>query len=157
MLLPGFFYTSEAMREMRSDFGIVPFPKLDEDQENYVSDVHDIMRIMFIPAGCRKVDSVCAVLEEMSFIGYTDLLPKYYDVLMKNKYARDDTSAQMIDIIRDNCRPDFAHIYDFNSLGYVGRMLVQQKSANLASYYAEKSPLGLEELSKMIAQFNQLG
>ncbi len=157
MFLPGFFYTSEAMREMKSDFGIVPFPKLDEAQENYVSDVHDIIRLMFLPANCQKVDAVCAVLEEMSFIGYHDVLPAYYDVLMKNKYARDDVSAEMLDIIRENCSPDFAHIYDFNSVGYVGRKLIQQKSDNFASYYAEIIPAGEQELAKIIEQYTELG
>ena len=44
MFLFGFFYTIEAMREMKSDYGIIPFPKYDSDQTEYVSVVHDIMR-----------------------------------------------------------------------------------------------------------------
>jgi hypothetical protein len=155
MFLFGFFYTSEAMREMKSDFGIVPVPKYEKSQENYVSIVHDIMRIMVLPANCRKVDAVSAVLEELSFQGYKNVLPAYYNVLMKNKYARDDISATMLDIIRDNCSPDIAYIYGspFNSLGYSYRYLIQAKSSNFASEYASRESAALVSMENFIKQF----
>ena len=158
MFLFGFFYTAEAMREMQADYGIVPVPKYDEDQDGYVSDVHDIMRIYAVPTNCQKADAVCAVLEELSFEGYNSVLPAYYDVLMKNKYARDDVSATMIDIIRDNCQPDIAHIYGdpFNGLGYCYRYMIQAKSSNFASQYASRESAALVSMEKFIDQFTSI-
>ena len=155
MFLPGFFYTSEAMREMKADFGIVPFPLYDENQDGYKSIVHDIMRMMVVPYNCQKFDAVCAVLEEMAFLGYKDVLPDYYNVLMKNKYARDEASATMIDIIRDNCAVDIAYIYGFNQLGTLSRMMVQ-KNPNWASTYAEYYPAGQVEIDKLVDKFTEV-
>ncbi|MBQ8510670.1 MAG: hypothetical protein IJ493_12255 [Clostridia bacterium] len=156
MFLYGFFYTSEAMREMTSDFGIVPLPKFNEEQDDYYSVVHDIMRIMVVPYNCRKVDAVSAVMEELSFEGYQNVLPGYYDVLMKNKYARDDVSAEMIDIIRDSCTTDIAYIYGFNSMGYMQRKVIQSKNNNFASVYETYLPAAEEKIDTLVEQFNSL-
>ena len=155
MFLFGFFYTIEAMREMKSDYGIIPFPKYDSDQTEYVSVVHDIMRMMVLPSNCTKVDSVCAVLEELAFQGYNDLLPAYYNVVLKEKYVRDDVSAQMIDIIRDSCSTDIAYVYGdaFNGMGYITRYLMQAKSSNFASEYAKREAAAITQSNDFIEQF----
>ena len=155
MFLFGFFYTIEAMREMKSDYGIIPFPKYDSDQTEYVSVVHDIMRMMVLPSNCTKVDSVCAVLEELSFQGYNELLPAYYDIVLKGKYVRDDVSAHMIDIIRDSCSTDIAYVYGdaFNGMGYITRYLMQAKSSNFASEYAKREAAAITQSNDFIEQF----
>ena len=155
MFLPGFFYTAEFMRDMKADYGIVPFPKFDEEQKQYYSDVHNIIRLMVVPVTCNKVDDVCAVLEEMAFTGYNDVLAPYYNVLMKNKYARDDVSAEMIDIIRDNCSPDFAHMTNFNNIGYIQRLLIRAKSSDFASTYATYYPEAQKKLDDFIEVFTK--
>ncbi len=153
MFLPGFFYTAEAMREMVSDYGIVPFPKYDEEQDEYYSDVHDIIRLMVVPQTCKDVDAVSAVLEEMAFVGYNNVLDTYYNVVMKGKYSRDDTSAEMLEIIRSSCSPDFAHMVDCNSIGYLQRKLIQGKTADFASTYAKYESSAQVQLDKYIDLF----
>jgi len=153
MFLPGFFYTAEAMRDMESDYGIIPFPKLDSAQDEYHSIVHDIIRIMFLPSNCTKVDASCAVLEELAFRGYSNVLPEYYNVLMKNKYARDDISASMIDIIRDGLMNDIGIVYNFNGMGHIARSIIQGKSDNFASKYAELEPAALVKIDEHIELF----
>ena len=141
---------------MQSDYGIVPYPKLDENQDEYSSIVHDIIRLMFVPSNCANVDSVCAVLEEMAFLGYRDVLPEYYNVLMKNKYARDDISSSMIDIIRDSLMTDIGMIYNFNGMSNIMRRLIQGKSDNFASKYAEMEPAALVKIEEHIAKFEAI-
>ena len=158
MFLFGFFYTAEAMREMTDDYGILPYPKFDESQQNYVSVVHDIMRIMVLPANCQKTDAVCAVLEQLSHDGYYDLLPAYYDVLMKNKYARDSLSAEMVDIIREGCTTDIAYVYGdpFNQIGYLHRDFIKQKKDDFASAYAKKESGTIKAIDKFVGQFESV-
>ena len=161
MFLPGFFYTAEAMRDMESDYGIIPFPKLDSAQDEYHSIVHDIIRIMFLPSNCTKVDASCAVLEELAFRGYSNVLPEYYNVLMKNKYARDDISASMIarsrrtpcSSFRDGLMNDIGIVYNFNGMGHIARSIIQGKSDNFASKYAELEPAALVKIDEHIELF----
>ena len=87
------------------------------------------------------------MLEELAFQGYNDLLPAYYNVVLKEKYVRDDVSAQMIDIIRDSCSTDIAYVYGdaFNGMGYITRYLMQAKSSNFASEYAKREAAAITQ------------
>lgn len=155
MFIPGFFYTSEALREMKSDYGIIPVPKYNEEQEEYYSDTHDIIRLMVVPVTCNKVDSVSAVLEEMAYIGYRDVVSAYYDVALKGKYVRDDVSAQILDIIRDSCSPELAHMVNFNSIGYIQRRLIENETSDFASTYATYYPTAQQKLDDFIELYQK--
>ncbi len=154
----GFFYSAESLRDMDDAYGIVPFPKLDEDQENYYSIAHDIISVMCLPVNCAKVDVSSAVLEALAFIGYEDVLPAYYESLLKAKYARDAKSAQMIELIRDNFITDVAYVYGdaFNQMGYACRNMVSAKQENLATWYASKEKAALTNMEDLIEQFQKV-
>lgn len=149
MFCAGFFYTCESLRDMKDDYGIIPMPKLDDNQEEYVTFLHQAFRFMALPANCQKVDAVCAVLEEMSFRGYNELLPVYYETVLKNKYARDDTSAQMLDLIRMNSWADIAYLYgsDFSNVAFIPRTLIAENSTDFVSKYKS-----IEEKAKTSSQ-----
>ena len=142
-------------RDMDSDYGIIPYPKLDEDQENYYAIAHDIISIMTLPVNCTKVETASAVLEALAYLGYQNVLPAYYESLLKAKYVRDAKSAQMIELIRENFITDIAYVYGdaFNQLGYSGRDMVQNKHDNLQSWYTSKEKAALNEMKKLIEQF----
>ena len=157
MFLFGFLYNAEGLRDMKSDFGIIPYPKFDEEQENYYSITHDIMRIMFLPRNCKKPKTVCAALEELAFIGWNDNLPTYYNTILMNKYSRDELTGQMIDLIRDGCTADIAFIYNdaFNSVGYIYRTLIQNESNTFASTFAKNQAKTNEKISEFIEEFRK--
>ncbi|MCI8387750.1 MAG: hypothetical protein HFE63_04725 [Clostridiales bacterium] len=88
-------------RNMTNKVGIIPYPKLDENQEKYVTSTHDTTNIGVIPVTCTKLDTVSAVIEMLSLISHDEVLPAYYESALKIKYAHDDVTSQMLDIIRD--------------------------------------------------------
>ena len=98
----------DAMRDMDTDFGIVPWPKYDEASE-YCTNVDAGTNMCVIPMTVADPECVSIILEAMSAIGYHKVLPAYYEVALQTKASRDDDSAEMLDIIKA------ARIYD---LGY---------------------------------------
>lgn len=46
-------HTAEALRDMNADYGIVPMPKLDKSQEDYITWLHNIMRDIALPSNCH--------------------------------------------------------------------------------------------------------
>ena len=92
----------ELFRDMETDIGILPYPKMDQAQENYITSSHDTANVGVIPMTCTKLDTMGAVLEVLSRESAKDVVPAYYETALKVKYARDDQSAQMLDIIRYN-------------------------------------------------------
>ncbi len=158
MFLFGFLYTSENMREMEDDYGILPTPKAIASQESYGTIAHDIIEVMVLPVNAVKVEATSAVLEALSYYGYTDFLPVYYETVLKSKYARDEKSAQMIEIIRENFITDLAYVYGdaFNSLGYAPRNMVQSKIDSLSVFYERKIKAAEKNMQKLIEQFTSI-
>ncbi len=99
------------LRDMEDEVGILPYPKFDESQKNYVSSSHDTTEIGVIPITNTKFDTTCAVLEVLMRETQKIVLPAYYETGLKVKYSRDDMSSKMIDIIHDNIGGSFALAY----------------------------------------------
>lgn len=160
LYLPGWFYTSELLRDMEVDYAVIPFPKYDESQETYLSLAHDISVIACLPSTCSKADMAGAVMETLAFEGYKNLLPAYYEVAIKVKYNRDSTDAamQILDIIHDNSTTDFAFIYNYalNGIGLIERDLMGGKSADFASKYAKSEKTYQKKLDKLIEAYTSI-
>lgn len=157
MYLGGFLHFADKMRDMTDDYGIIPFPKADETQENYISMVHQSARFMALPVNCTKIEAVCAVLEEMAFIGHHELLPVYYETVLKDKYTRDSESARMLDLIRETVRADFGYIFanDFENIAYIPRSLVKNDSTAFASEYARLESSAKEKSAALYELFKK--
>jgi len=59
---------------------------------------------------------IASTLEAMCSMTSQMVMPTYYDVVLKNKYSRDRTTADMIDLIHDSLTADFC-FYWGNDLG----------------------------------------
>jgi hypothetical protein len=139
----GQLQSAEDLRDMEEDYGVIPTPKLDTAQEQYHSYMFEVMRYMALPYNCQKTEAVCAMLEEMAFEGYHNVTPVYYETVLKNKYARDDVSGQMIDLVRDGLKTDIALIYPYswNTISCLVRDVVfrAKKSHDFVSEYKKVS------------------
>ncbi len=92
----------ENFRDMEADIGILPIPKMDAEQENYITSSHDTTNVGVIPITSTKTEVIGAVLEVLSRESAENVIPAYYETTLKTKYVRDDQSAQILDIIRQN-------------------------------------------------------
>ena len=86
------------LRDMDSDFGIIPYPKFDESQTDYYSRVEGGL-VSIIPKTNEKLDMTGAVLEALSYESRQTVIPAYYEIALKGKYARDPESVEMLDLI----------------------------------------------------------
>jgi len=153
-------YSADYLRDMQSDYGIIPYPKFDENQEQYLSLIHDVASITCVPATCDKLDAVCAVMELLAYYGYKSVTPAYYEVALKTKYVRDsaENALQIIDIIHDAATTDFAYIYNYalNGIGLIERDIIAGKKSDFASYYAKKEEKTLLKLDELIELYTSL-
>jgi len=111
----GLFYTSflrdaKAFRTMETDFGILPYPKYDEAQKDYKTLTRAGSAAFAIPVSVKDNEFAEIILEALCAESYKKVIPAYYDVALKHKYARDDDSSAMLDIIREGLEYDFANI-----------------------------------------------
>ena len=120
------------LREMNTDFGIIPYPKWNEAQENYGSTVQDGATVFLVPQTVDDPEFVGIITEAMAAESYKYVVPAYYDVVLKTKSSRDEESARMIDLIRDTVKIDFGYIHS-TALSGAGHLFVQQVRAGTST------------------------
>ncbi|MBQ8577091.1 MAG: hypothetical protein IJ449_03865 [Clostridia bacterium] len=148
------------LRDMEDEVGILPYPKFDENQENYISSSHDTTEIGVIPVTSSKFDMTCAVLEVLNRETQKIVLPAYYETGLKVKYSRDDLSSQMIDIIHDNIGGSFALAYssycsDIFLKSSFYEPLIAAKT-DFVSNYVKRETGAQKKLDKMVESFNAI-
>ena len=94
-----FFYVQQ-LRSMETDFGIIPYPKYDENQDRYYSRV-SYYNAPIIPVTNSRHELTGAVLEYFNWASSETVIPAYYDTVLYGKVIRDDESREMLDIIFD--------------------------------------------------------
>lgn len=87
------------LREIEPDYGIVPFPKYDNEQKQYFSFVTNQIQPTVIPVTNSDLLRTGAVLENLSAESYRLVRDDYFTVLLNYKYVRDETSIDMLNLI----------------------------------------------------------
>ncbi len=145
---------SERFREMEDDYGILPLPKFDELQEKYYSHASAHSNCMGVPVINPDFERTSIILEALAAEGYKMIRPVVYDAAIKQKGARDEASAEMIDIIYSGRTGDFADLYDEWGLVYtLDHIIGRNPSNNFASYYKRNERASVNRLKKAVDVF----
>nr|MBQ4319968.1 extracellular solute-binding protein [Clostridia bacterium] len=124
----------KALRDLELEFGILPQPKYDEEQENYAS--FSQSNVLVIPANVDDPEFIGLITEALTIYSSMYVMPALYDETFNNKYLRDEDSVNMFEIIKDSLVYDKLYNYsEDTSISYFLRNLMQQKSTDLMSYY----------------------
>ena len=147
-----------SFKDMESDYGVLPYPKFDENQENYSTSVSDPYSLFGILNTCEKADMVGAALELYGYYNYTELTPAYYEIVLKGKSARDSESFAMLDIVHDSISFDLGFFYS-GALGNPAQMfrklLADSTSANFASYWEANGTALEANVKALIEAYNK--
>ena len=136
---------------MNSDinYGILPMPKVDETQKDYISACCELPGV--IPITVSDIDRTGMIIEAMSAEAYRTVYPNYYEYALKGRYANDEESVKMIDIMFENRVLSYSYIYAGSGVlqQVVNNVLTQ--GGNFASYYEKNSKVD----EKRIEQLNE--
>ncbi len=104
---------SASIRNMSSEYTILPIPKYEESQDTYYSYLHDSFTGMAIPATAPlyDLDVFGAVMEAMASESYRTVTPAYYETALKAKYAGSPESVDMLEMITKNVYIDGGAMY----------------------------------------------
>lgn len=159
---------TNTLREMEADFGILPVPNYDENQDHYSSSVSVFGgNLISVPVTNQALDMTGVLLEAMSAESMYTLIPAFYDTVLKEKSARDPDSVEMLDIIINNMVFDVGDYYnlaDFpdyflritGSAHLLGR---DQRTSDIASFWKKKqkgTEVALKKLVKVIDDWNAM-
>jgi hypothetical protein len=90
------------LRAMDTDFGILPYPKLSEQQPYHISST-GVPHVMCIPVTTSDLKRTGIILEALNAESRLTALTIYYDTMLLNQVLnRDEESAVMLEIIFAN-------------------------------------------------------
>lgn len=151
-----------SFRDAEIGLAVLPYPMLDENQEHYVSATHDTAELGFIPVSVdpSRLGFISAVVEVLCRETYAQVLPQYYESSLKIKYTRDQSSAKMLDIIRENFGNGFPLAYS-NGLGGIFlsatfNSAISANSTDFVSKYKQLEKVANKMLDKMIKSCKEI-
>ena len=104
-----------AIRKLEAEYGILPIPKYDTNQEEYITTLSSKAVFWGVNRYSEKDDMNGALIEAMAYYGYTDVAPVVYENVMKQRYAGAGESAEMYDLLRASIRVDIGKMFAENA------------------------------------------
>ena len=129
------------LREYDTNFGIIPLPKFDENQEKYGSWVDPWHLTLCVPIDNEDPERTSVILESLGYYSYRMIYPALIEQKLFGSGTRDIESLEMLeDYIFPNVYFDFGYIYDGWGVGYSSliRTLIPDYSTDIASFAAAK-------------------
>ena len=118
------------------EFGIVPLPKYDLEQEEYYSPSGSGAYVAVIPVSAKDPEFSAYMTQLIACEAKNYLTPAYFETTLKSRDARDDESEKMLDeYIFSNLKFDVGLIYDFGGAGSMFSQLAQEGSADITSKF----------------------
>ena len=97
------------------NYGILPMPKYDENQEKYVSTLSNNFSLYGMSIGVtseiRRDEMCAAVLECLASESYKQVSPVLFETVMKTQYGTDAKYAPIYDIVRSTVQFDLSRIF----------------------------------------------
>jgi len=144
------------LRNMESDFGFLPIPKYNEDQEEYYSWVTFNVQLPVLPISITDTERSGLIMEAMAFESLT-LRESFYEYMLGGKIARDSNDVNMLELIVSS------KYYDFDGANFgagiqSGIFSMMEKNLisgelTLASDWAKLKTSAEAKLAKFIASF----
>ena len=123
----------QELRNMESDFGLLPCPKLDENQTRYYHVVDSQTVMLCIPASCKDINRAGVVLEAMAAESAYTVAPALNETLLKRKYIRDDESEFVLGILDETRTYDLCVLFGWGGLDGAMNNLTTSKKRSLAA------------------------
>lgn len=152
-----FEYTSQ-MRVMDMEFGIIPFPKYDEAQEDYITHAYGGTSVISVPAVVKDEVMSAMILEAMAAESGATTIPAFYDNVLQTKFVRDENSARMLEMIAGNVFFDFGYIHSqyMDSIFQFFGDSLWNETESLASAYAKKVKAFTKGFEKIMEKYEEL-
>ena len=145
------------MRESETDFGLVPWPRYDESQENYCHFVHGTAgKVVTVTSAVQNQEMSGAIVEAMAAKSKYTLTPAYYDVAITRKSMRDEESIEMLDIILQDRRYDLGYIYNWGNMYSNIRSIIIGGKDTFASTWEKGAAAFDTAMEKTMAKYEAL-
>ena len=153
----GSIATVDATSDMAYEFGILPYPLYDENQEDYYSFLNPwVGGSVCIPFGHddETLEYISIVMETMGAEGKNEITPQFYEVALKRQKTRDDDSQEMLDIISSTVGCDFGQNANLATYPNMLHQLIKAAPGSFFSKYESLKSRAEGEIQSIINAYN---
>lgn len=135
------------------NYGMIPFPKYEMSQTEYVSDNQGCCYTA-IPVTVDSAKNSAIILNALHYYSYEFVKPVFFDTLLKVQVAKDENASAMVDLVTGNIQLDFGFIYN-NNLNAVttGMMDIVEQNKGFISYFSSMEKAVNESLRILMARY----
>lgn len=142
---------AQKLRQMDIDFGIVPAPKYDAAQENYISH-GGYPFFMMIPTTNADLERTGVLLEALAYESMKTVKPVFYDGMLRGKISRDNDSEAMLDIVFTTLQYDLPIALTEVS-SRVAENYIQKGKTDFASYFSSVEEKVQKQIDKIVEAY----
>jgi len=139
-------------REMEDEFGILPLPKYDEQQDRYISSAASWGMPFYVVPRCTYNAEEYArtgyITQLLAYESLYTMTPAYYEQTLQNKVSRDEESARMLDIIFESRSYDFGWYFEIGGYNETIMNMLRNYSLDFASAYQRSNKMAAKVLKK---------
>lgn len=143
---------THGITEMEDPYGILPTPKYDANQSEYLSFVNGYTPLAMIAKTETEPEFVGCIMEAMARYNYDRLTPNLYNVATKLQNAQDPKSAEMVDLIVRNRVFDLAYMVDW-SISNLAREQLENGQIEIASVVKRQERSTISSLNRLLKSY----
>ena len=140
--------------EIEFEYGIVPVPKYDEAQENYVTCLAFPYTMYTVSIAAKHTDAAAAALEMLAAEGYQKVTPALFEISMKLKYSSDNEASRMYDIIRSTVSIDIGRIFSTELNNFTYSTFRDRCINNTASQWSSAYKMAERKMKSLLTEIN---
>ena len=120
------------------EFGIVPMPKLNAEQEKYYTPCSARYAYAVVIPNCVEDEEFSAYMTELVCCEAKNYVTDaYYEVTLKKRDSKDDETERMLDLLFSNVIYDTGYIYGFSGASSILEKLMASKGTDVQSSVEE--------------------
>ena len=145
------------LRNMEADLGIVPPPKIDEVQSDYLCPINDFWStLVVVPITNTQPEMTGQAIEAMGFYGQQLVKPAFIDTTVRTKTLRDEDSSEMMELIFKSRVYDPATFFDFGGLKGIFDTVLSRGAGSFASSYAKIETKAQTAIDKTVQELAEI-
>jgi len=147
--------TTDKLRNFEDDYGILPMPKYNDAQPQYLTMVGGHHSVMAIPKTVKDTEFVGRMVEALSAESWKTVTPTLYEIALRTRYLRDSESKEIMDLIINNVVFDFGYVYN-TGFSYILQTMMREGNNNFQSYYTKTFTNARYKLKNVLKAFDKL-
>ncbi len=155
-----YLFNATDFREMEDDFGILPLPLFDENQDRYYNSAASWMLSLYsIPKNSFSEEELARtgfITQALAYESLYTLTPAYYSQTLQSKVSRDEDSARMLDLIFSTRTYDLGWYFEIGGYNEAIMNLLRSYSSDVSSMYSKSERVANKVLEKYNEQIDDL-